>query len=225
MPVKMQINSSFTSRDSLRTRAAGVVWICAVQFFIAQVVVQSAWTTPFSLAENFISDLGNTECGIYNALYVCSPWNVWMNISFTLQGVIILTGAILAWPVFQRERLRWFVFVLLVLTGLGMIGVGIFPENINNTGHVIAAGLQFVTGNIALIVVGLTGKTMDVKRGWFIASIALGVSGLAATLLFVNGYGMGLGVGGMERVAAYTFPVWLIAAGFILAAKISPKTK
>ena len=109
------------------------------------------------------------------------------------------------------------------MTGLGMIGVGIFPENVNNTGHVIGAGIQFVTGNLSLILIGLTGKTVDLKRGWFTASIGLGVAGLAATLLFVNGYGLGLGVGGMERIAAYTFPVWLIAAGLLFATKLSRK--
>ncbi len=213
----MRIDSSY------RVRAAGLVWMCAVQFFIAQAIVQYAWTTPFSLAGNFISDLGNTVCGMYNGLYVCSPWHLWMNISFSLQGFIILIGAILARPIFQRERLRTLVFVLLVLTGLGMIGVGIFTENVNNTGHVIAAGIQFVTGNIALIVVGLTGRSVDLKRGWFTGSVVLGIAGLAATLLFVNGYGLGLGVGRMERIAAYTFPVWLIAAGILLATKLSRK--
>lgn len=213
----MRIGSNY------KVRAAGVVWMSAVQFFLAQIVVQSAWTTPFSLADNFVSDLGNTVCGMYNGLYVCSPWNVWMNISFSLQGIIILTGTILARPLFHREPLRMPVFILLILTGLGMIGVGIFPENVNNTGHVIAAGIQFVTGNLALILIGVTGKTVGLKRGWFTASVLLGIAGLAATLLFVNGYGLGLGVGGMERIAAYTFPVWLIAAGLLITTKLSHK--
>ena len=197
-----------------------MVWIFAVQFFIAQIVVQSAWTTQFSLAANFISDLGNTTCGMYNALYVCSPWHVLMNISFSLQGIIILAGAVLARPVFARERSSLLVFVLFVLTGLGMIGVGLFPEDVNNRGHVISAGVQFVTGNLALVLIGLTGKTIKLKRGWFAVSVMLGIAGLAATFLFVNGYGLGLGVGGMERVAAYTFPVWLIVAGYLLITKI-----
>ncbi len=208
--------ASTNSIDKLRIRAAGATWICAVQFFIAQAVVQFAWTTPFSLAEHFISDLGNTTCGMYRALYVCSPWHVWMNISFSLQGVIILTGTALVVPLFQREPSRWIVISLFVLTGLGMIGVGVFPEDVNNSGHVISAGIQFVTGNTALIVIGSTGKTVNLKRSWFAASIILGVTGLAATILFVNGYGLGLGVGGMERIAAYTFPIWLIAAGLLI---------
>ena len=201
---------------TLRIRAAGGVWICAAQFFVAQIVVQWAWTTPFSLADNFISDLGNTTCGIYNLYYVCSPWHTLMNISFSLQGVIILASSILVRPVFQRERYRALIFVLLALTGIGMVGVGLFPEDVSNRGHVISAGIQFVTGNLAIALIGMRCKTVNLKRGWFTASTVFGIAGLAATFLFVSGYGLGLGIGGMERVAAYTFPVWLIAAGILL---------
>ncbi len=42
----------------VRFTAGGLIWICAVQFFVAQVVVQAAWTTLFSLANNYISDHG-----------------------------------------------------------------------------------------------------------------------------------------------------------------------
>ena len=213
---------------AFRIRAAGVVWMCAVQFFVTQIVVQSVWTSPFSLATNFISDLGNTTCGNYpdvGGTYVCSPWHALMNVSFSLQGVIILVGAILARSVFRRERSRSLVFVLFILTGLGMIAVGLFPEDVNNNGHVIGAGVQFVTGNTALAVIGMTGRRVNLKRGWFVASTVLGLTGLAATLLFVSGYGLGLGIGGMERVAAYTFPIWLIAAGILFITKVSREAK
>jgi len=139
-----------------------------------------------------------------------------MNISFSLQGVIILAGSILLRPVFQRERYRALISVLLALTGIGMVGVGIFPEDVSNRGHVISAGIQFVTGNMAIALIGMRCKTVNLKRGWFAASTVFGIAGLAATFLFVSGYGLGLGIGGMERVAAYTFPVWLIAAGVLL---------
>ena len=61
---------------------AGIVWMSAAQFFVAQAVTQSRWTTPFSLATNYISDLGNTECAPYprgSDNFVCSPWHAAMN--------------------------------------------------------------------------------------------------------------------------------------------------
>lgn len=200
--------------------AVAAVWIGAVQFFIAQIAVQWSWTTEYNVSANFISDLGNTVCGPYNGHYVCSPWHDLMNFSFSLQGVIILVGALLARPLTRSWHTGPVVFPLFVLTALGMIGVGIFPENVYSDAHVIAAGIQFVTGNTALIIIGLSGK-YNVTRVWYTLSTVLGVVGLMFTALFASGYGLGLGVGGMERVAAYTFPVWLIGAGCILAKNIS----
>ena len=46
-----------------------------------------------------------------------------------------------------------------------------------------------------------------------------GITGLLATALFAQGYGLGLGVGGLERVAAYTLPVWLITGGALIVSK------
>src|ERR1041384_1361943 len=85
------------------------VWILAIQFFIAQIIVQSAWTTPFSLTQNFISDLGNTTCGPYpkdSNMYVCSPWHAWMNASFILLGLTILVGGALVRKAFPPGRSR-----------------------------------------------------------------------------------------------------------------------
>jgi hypothetical membrane protein len=201
---------------------AGVIWICAAQFFVAQVVAQSRWTTPFSLATNYISDLGNTTCGMYPAVagaYVCSPWHTLMNMSFVLQGAIILVGAALARRAFSGRRWSAVVFVLLAVTGLGIAGVGLFPEDVNKGAHVISAGTQFITGNAAMIVFGVAANRVEGWRTFAVVSTALGITGVLATVLFAKGYGFGLGVGGMERVAAYTLPVWLITSGVLMVAR------
>ncbi|MBV8860220.1 MAG: DUF998 domain-containing protein [Acidobacteria bacterium] len=203
-----------------RMNVAGAVWVCAAQFFLAQVVAQSRWTTPFSLATNYISDLGNTTCGVYPAVtgkYVCSPWHTLMNVSFVLQGVIILAGAALARAAFEGPRRVVLVFPLLVVTALGMVGVGLFPEDVYNGAHVFSAGTQFVTGNAATIVFGVAAHRVKRWRAFRAFSIILGFTGLLATALFAQGYGLGLGVAGLERVAAYTLPVWLITAGVLMA--------
>ena len=44
-------------------------------------------------------------------------------------------------------------------------------------------------------------------------SIASGVVGLLATALFVSDLYLGVGIGGMERLAAYPLPLWLFVAG------------
>jgi len=203
-------------------RAAGIIWICAAQFFVAQIVAQSRWTTPFSLATNFISDLGNTSCGLYpqvTGAYVCSPWHMLMNLSFLLQGAIILAGSVLARPAFSGRRWAAVVFVLLAVTGIGIAGVGLFPEDVNHGAHVISAGAQFITGNAAMMVLGVAMIRAKRWRAFAVVSTALGITGLLATTLFAQGYGLGLGVAGMERIAAYTLPVWLISTGVLMVRK------
>src|ERR1043166_10163892 len=84
---------SFSALPDRSIRIGAAVWLLAIQFFISQFVVQSAWTTPFSVTENYISDLGNTACGPYPAgsrMYVCSPWHALMNASFIILGLTIL---------------------------------------------------------------------------------------------------------------------------------------
>lgn len=211
-----------TSSRARSVTTGGVIWICAAQFFVAQVIAQSSWTTPFSLATNYISDLGNTTCGLYPLVtgsYVCSPLHTLMNISFSLQGVIILLGAALIRPALAARGLGALVFPLLVVTALGMLGVGLFPEDVNHGAHVASAATQFITGNAAMIVFGIAANGVKPGRAFSVISIALGVTGLLATMLFPQGYGLGLGVGGMERVAAYTLPLWLITTGVLIVRK------
>jgi hypothetical membrane protein len=144
-----------------------------------------------------------------------------MNLSFFLQGVIILAGTLLIGPLLRGGPVKNIVLTLLILTGIGMLGVGLFPENVNNDWHVYSAALQFITGNLALVIIGLTRIIPRVGNVYLAGSVMLGLIGLAATGLFSTGHHFGLGVGGMERVAAYTFPVWLMWTGLLLVTKIS----
>lgn len=48
----------------------------AVQFLMVNLIVQSAWTTPSIWADNNISDLGVTSCGMSDGdapRFICSP--------------------------------------------------------------------------------------------------------------------------------------------------------
>jgi hypothetical membrane protein len=192
------------------------VWTLAVQFFVAQIVVQSAWVTPFSLTQNFISDLGNTSCGPYppdSGMYVCSPWHTWMNASFILLGVIILVGAMLVRTTFPPGQSRAVGLMLLALAGAGIIAVGLFPEDVNIMCHRLGAAAHFILGNLGMVVLGIALWTARRRPGLAIYTTVSGIVGLLATALFVSEHYLGLGIGGMERLAAYPLPLWLIVAG------------
>lgn len=212
-------DSSSTSSGAGLERAVWLgagVWILAVQFFIAQIVVQSAWTTPFSLTQNFISDLGNTTCGPYpldSQMYVCSPWHAWMNGSFILLGLIILIGAALLGKAFPPGITRAAGLLLLALAGAGIIAVGIFPEDVNIGYHRIGAAAHFILGNLSMIAMGIALGRARRHSGLAVYSVISGIVGLLATALFISDHNLGIGTGGMERVAAYPLPLWLIVAG------------
>ena len=73
----------------MNARLGALAWLLAAQFFVAQVVVASAWTMPFSLKTRPISDLANTACEPYPnpaSAGVCSPSHAGMNASFIIVG-------------------------------------------------------------------------------------------------------------------------------------------
>jgi hypothetical membrane protein len=193
-----------------------MAWVIAVQFFVTQIVVATAWLRHFSLKTDYISDLGNTACAITLAnseRAVCSPWHLAMNVSFMVLGITMIIGAVLTRDTFPPGWVRELAVVLFSLAGIGVFIVGIYPENTNNARHVLGAGLNFVSGNIALIVFGLALAQRPTHRRLMRLSVFAGVLGMLATLLFVSGNYLGIGLGGMERVAAYPMTVWQIVAG------------
>ncbi len=200
-------------------RLGALAWLLAAQFFVAQVAVASAWTMPFSAKTRVISDLGNTACGPYpnaSSVIVCSPWHAGMNASFIVVGITMAAGAILARGAFMAGWRRGLAVVLFVAAGVGVVMVGIYPENENITAHVVGAGINFLGGNAALVLFGLSLPPTPARPSFTWFSITVGVVGLVATVLFVSRYDLGLGTGGVERVAAYTTTTWQIVAGLVL---------
>jgi hypothetical membrane protein len=221
MNTRAALTSATYATRSIRLGA--LIWILAIQFFIAQIIVQAAWTTPFSLTANYISDLGNTTCGPYpvdSNMYVCSPLHAGMNASFITLGVIILLGAALVYRAFPVGRARTIGLVLLTLAGPGPILVGLFPENVNITPHAIGAATHFVSGNLGIAVLGIAIAATHRQKLLAIFSIIAGSVGVVATALFVSGHYLGTGIGGMERIAAYPLPLWLIVMGVALLQQV-----
>jgi hypothetical membrane protein len=188
---------------------AAFVWLFNVQYFIVQIIVAATSTASFSLINNTISDLGNTVCGRYDERYVCSPDHGLMNTSFIVVGLTIIIGGLLF---AYGEQGRWarFGFIGLVLSGVGTIFVGLFPENSAGNYHALGASLPFLMGNVSLVILGLS---LKLTRMVSLATIASGTLGLAALILFItHNYGP-LGLGGMERLVAYPQTIWMIIYG------------
>jgi hypothetical membrane protein len=176
-----------------RRRAGGLAWLCAVQFFGAEAFAAAA-VPGYSYRFGFISDLGAA---------MGSPRQGWMNASFVLQGGLIVAGVAGGrdFPLAAR--------VALVVCALGAALVGLAPEDVAPGWHYLGAAANLVGCNIGALLSGLGPGAGRAAR----AGIAAGAVGLAACVaLGAHAYG-GLGVGTVERLAAYPFVLWLAANG------------
>src|SRR5207244_3852099 len=121
-------------------------------------------------------------------------------------GVLVRTA-------FPSGRPRTAGLALLALTGAGIIMVGLFPENVNSTFHRLGAAGHFVLGNLAMVALGTALRSARQRKALACYSIVSGIAALIATGLFITDHSLGLGTGGMERVAAYPLPLWLTVFG------------
>ena len=167
----------------------------------------------------FISDLGNTSCAFYPpgaSTYISSPLHLGMNASFILLGLTMFAGAVLTRESFAPRWERSAAIFFFTLASLGVILVGLYPENENVARHATGAAFNFVGGNLGLILFGRAFLSAPRRSSLSRFSIAAGALGMVATALFVSDQYLGLGPGGMERLAAYPIPIWQIVAGMAL---------
>ena len=221
-----------------RTRArstvyGAVAWIVGVvQFVIGMGIAQAGYGPPtYSLTGNYISDLGAAYCGTwhgggsFSGFYVCSPWHLAFNLSIIALGLLLLAGTILVYPAIRPGAARAIWFGLFVIAAAGAIGVGLFPEDVNTSAHVVSALLAFAGSGLALVVLGL-GIARDPRwEGLSLYTVASGILGLVALVLFgMTIYGP-LGVGGMERLIVAPVLLWaVVAAIHVLRMPTSART-
>lgn len=202
-----------------RPLIGAIAWILALQFFVVQGMVQAAWTTPFSLAHNMISDLARVTCApLIRAPgfeFACSPWQALMNASIALNGVLVPLGVLLTRSWWPSSRLLRSGLLMIALTGPGHFLVALFPSDTAPLGHLIGAGSILVLGNPGMVIAGMA--LWPERRGQSIASFSLGLTGIVGTILFLYLIDLGIGLGGMERVAFYPLTLWCGYQGIAIA--------
>ena len=185
-----------------RYRWGGLAWVLTLQFFVVEAIAASQYG-GYSYSANVISDLGTAD----------SSARLLMNASLVLQGLLIAAGALLLGPGLSGTGGR-LARALLVIAGLGVLLVGVFPSDGNATVHQIAAGAHFIGGGIGLIALAYGVRPRSEALGTVLA--LLGLAGVIGTIFFGSVVFLGLGEGGMERVAGYVIPIGLAVAGIAL---------
>ena len=219
---------SMSSQTRLVT--GGILLAASLQYFVAEILTALAWTkVPYSFFHNYISDLGVPECIVLPSRAVCSPAHLVMDTSFILQGILIIAAFFVLMPLIKRARTRATLGTLALLFGIGIIIVGSFPGSTaeviagnqgRQTMHVLGAFLAICFGNILLIVAGVTIRHLN--RAYALLSITMGCIGLVAIFLSQITT-LGLGVGGIERIAVNSIIIWFILTGGTLL--ISPSLR
>jgi hypothetical membrane protein len=203
-------------------RVGGLAWILAVVGYLAaQVIAAAAWDPPYSWSRNYISDLGNTVCGQFaaphgTASYVCSPKHELMNQTFIVIGILALLGALLLTTYWPKSKRRTVGIWLLVFVGIAKAIVGIAPENENINLHTLGA-LNLPLMGIAILLLALASPRGGMRAFGLLIAFVVIVSSALLIAGQVKGpeLYLGLGVGGMERLASYPSNLWMLAVGLI----------
>jgi hypothetical membrane protein len=103
---------------------------------------------------------------------------------------------------------------LVAAAGLGVAIVGLAPEDAMPGWHYLGAAenLLFCNAGAALLGLSLL-REGSAPRAVGLLSLSFGLIGLAGLGGLAAGHDFGLGVGGVERVAAYSFPLWIAGMG------------
>jgi hypothetical membrane protein len=179
-------------------------WALCFQFFVAEQIARLRWPGHYSMSMNWISDLGAAH----------SPLHWVMNGSFVVQGVLISVGAILMRRLFPAKASYRVALLLFLVSGVGVLVVGLVPEDSDAQVHRLAALAHLLAGNLAMILIGVAmvaGAARVRFRG--VITLLAGLLGLTALVL------LGLGeknVGTFERLAAYPLTLWLTWTGWLM---------
>jgi hypothetical membrane protein len=180
------------------SRIAGVLFLAASAQFILGLVVAEALYPDYSVADNYISDLG------------VGPSSMVFNSSAFLFGLLSIIGAYFLPRTVDFRSLT----ILVILMAIGAMGVGIFTSAFSTTIHGVVSLMAFGFGGLSAIA-----SFKVSKLPLSAISVILGVMTLGALALFGAGlvttgsltsneppaseFFLGLGPGGMEHMIVY----------------------
>lgn len=190
--------------------------LAGVVILLGIITAEALYPATYTTFENEISDLGATRPP--NSI-ILQPSAHIFNATMLVSGALILTSAAMLWKSMPKRRMGIWV----VLMGLGVFGVGVFPGNMSPY-HGLFALLAFVAGGAGAIVCG------TVVRGpirWLsstLGTVALG-SLMVAMLGDLTPALEELGDGGVERWVAYPTVLWLtLFGGYLMGTTVETES-
>ena len=206
-------------------RVGPILWLLCFQFPLVEYLVSLGTTFPYSRTDNYISDLGSVHCAVLTSGFtaaahrVCSPFHNWLNASFVLEGTLAGAGAFFMRKLLPTIKLMRFSLILLYITGVGFAMAGFAPNDVNLPVHYTGAVFALLGGGMGMVLFGAATFTESSTFGLALLTLASGILSLTGTVLLSSGMTLGIGVGGMERIAAYPYLVWLTLTGMYYLAR------
>ncbi len=191
---------------SSRIKVSGaLLFLASTQFLFGMLLAETLYP-GYNISVNYISDLGAT---CHTTCTIVQPSSLIFDSSVFLLGALLVLAAYL----FRQGSGSVLAPLLIGMTGLGAMGVGVFPET---TGvlHDIVSLVAFAGGGLATLA---TFKFSRPVLCYFAA--ILGTMTLVALVLYASGIYLGLGAGGMERVVVFPVITWGIGFGGYLTAR------
>lgn len=176
-------------------KLAGIIFFVSIAQFILAMLLAEMLYPGYSVSNNYISDLG-----VGSTAYI-------FNTSIIILGLLLIVAAILS------RKMSMAFAVLMILSGIGAMGVGLFPENTGSL-HTYSSLLVFLMGSLAPIPLFI-----KIKNVLSLTWVILGIFGFISLILYATGHYLGLGHGGMERFIVYPNLLWGMAFGGWLYSK------
>jgi hypothetical membrane protein len=185
--------------------------VAAAITLIGMLILFSTLTPGYNHLTQAVSELG-----MLNAPYAL----LWNLLGFGLVGALILVFALSLYVEFNAIRGGIFISALTGISGLGYIGLGIFPAAIgfqpstSTTLHTIMVMMSFFSFIAAALVFAVNLRHDSFWKHWAIFSAVMGAIGL---LSFAIPRSIPLGVS--QRIGLGANFLWLLIIGYALYRK------
>ena len=181
--------------------------IGGVQWFLGILLAES-WYDGYSSRIDYVSDLGT------------GPTALIYNLSVFMLGVFVVIGTFFLYTVEKRKLLP----ILMTICGIGCMGVGIFPANLQPM-HSVATLLAIMFGGFAAV-----GSYSYQTKPMSIISVGLGLMSFILAMIFIPYLGLpfgstetflGMAKGSLERWAINPILAWIMVFGAYMMGKAS----
>jgi len=194
-------------------KIGGLLYVVAVfQFFVFELVAETLYP-GYSVASNYVSDLGATCVNPPSNLscVVHQPTAAIFDATVSLMGLLLLAGACF---VYHGTRKKPYLITSAV-ADLAILLIGVFPEN-TGSAHAVVSEVSFVFTGISLVL------AWTIVKGRIISYLMVAFGAMTLFFTLTDVPARDVGVGGQERLLVLSALVGLLTLGGYLTGRDSP---